>query len=168
MIIYKEISNLNKKFPLLNEEKILLGTDGSVTNILEILFEDVCKVETINQKIVDNVNYREVILKVNNIPLVYAISKTPFKNIEEENLREEIKKDLLSADIPIGKIIRKHNLETRREIKYIGIAELDDRLKSLLKTKHNKLPKRTYNIIYKNKLLMEITEIFAIRGKLVD
>ncbi|CAB3288006.1 conserved protein of unknown function [Methanocaldococcus lauensis] len=168
MIIYKEISNLNKKFPLLNEEKILLGTDGSVTNILEILFEDVCKVETINQKIVNNTNYREVILKVNETPLVYAISKTPFKNIEEENLREEIKKDLLSADIPIGKIIRKHNLETRREIKYIGIAELDDRLKSLLKTKYNKLPKRTYNIIYKNKILMEITEIFAIRGKLVD
>ncbi|CAB3288826.1 conserved protein of unknown function [Methanocaldococcus lauensis] len=168
MIIYKEISKLNKKFPLLNEEKILLGTDGSVTNILEILFEEVCKVETINQKIVNNTNYREVILKVNETPLVYAISKTPFKNIEEENLREEIKKDLLSADIPIGKIIRKHNLETRREIKYIGIAELDDRLKSLLKTKHNKLPKRTYNIIYKNKILMEITEIFAIRGKLVD
>ncbi|WP_456374570.1 chorismate pyruvate-lyase family protein [Methanocaldococcus sp.] len=168
MIIYKEISKLNKKFPLLNEEKILLGTDGSVTNILEILFEDVCKVETINQKIVNNTNYREVILKVNETPLVYAISKTPFKNIEEENLREEIKKDLLSADIPIGKIIRKHNLETRREIKYIGIAELDDRLKSLLKTKHNKLPKRTYNIIYKNKILMEITEIFAIRDKLAD
>ncbi|XRO76362.1 chorismate pyruvate-lyase family protein [Methanocaldococcus sp. 10A] len=168
MIIYKEISKLNKKFPLLNEEKILLGTDGSVTNILEILFEDVCKVETINQKIVNNTNYREVILKVNEIPLVYAISKTPFKNIEEENLREEIKKDLLSADIPIGKIIRKHNLETRRDIKYIGIAELDDRLKSLLKTKYNKLPKRTYNIIYKNKVLMEITEIFAIRDKLAD
>ncbi|MCQ6254132.1 chorismate pyruvate-lyase family protein [Methanocaldococcus sp.] len=168
MIIYKEISKLNKKFPLLNEEKILLGTDGSVTNILEILFEEVCKVETINQKIVNNTNYREVILKVNETPLVYAISKTPFKNIEEENLREEIKKDLLSADIPIGKIIRKHNLETRREIKYIGIAELDDRLKSLLKTKHNKLPKRTYNIIYKNKILMEITEIFAIRDKLAD
>ena len=152
----------------MNEEKILLGTDGSVTNILEILFEEVCKVETINQKIVNNTNYREVILKVNETPLVYAISKTPFKNIEEENLREEIKKDLLSADIPIGKIIRKHNLETRREIKYIGIAELDDRLKSLLKTKHNKLPKRTYNIIYKNKILMEITEIFAIRDKLAD
>ncbi|AIJ05937.1 hypothetical protein JH146_1094 [Methanocaldococcus bathoardescens] len=166
MIIYKEISKLNKKFRLLNEEKILLGTDGSVTNILEILFEDICKVETINQKIVDNTNYREVILKVNDIPLVYAISKTPFKNIEEENLREEIKKDLLSADIPIGKIIRKYNLETRREIKSIGIAEVDERLKTLLKTNYNQLPKRTYNIIYKNKILMEITEIFAIRGKL--
>lgn len=167
MIIYKEIAKLNKTFPLMNEEKILLGTDGSVTNILEILFEGECKVETINQKIVDNTNYREVVLKVNDLPLVYAISKTPFKNIEEENLREEIKRDLLSADIPIGKIIRKHNLETRREIKFIGIAEIDDYLKSILKTNYSKLPKRTYNIIYKNKTLMEITEIFAIRGKLV-
>ena len=73
---------------------------------------------------------------------------------------------MLSADIPIGKIIRKHNLETRREIKSIGIAEIDDYLKNLLKTNHSRLPKRTYNIIYKNKILMEITEIFAIRGKL--
>ncbi|ACV24982.1 chorismate pyruvate-lyase family protein [Methanocaldococcus fervens] len=166
MIVYKEIAELNKRFPLLNEEKILLGTDGSVTNILEILFEGDCKVETINQKIVDNTNYREVILKVNNIPLVYAISKTPFKNIEEENLREEIKRDLLSADIPIGKIIRKHNLETRREIKFIGIEKVDERLKTLLKTNYAQLPKRTYNIIYKNKILMEITEVFCIRGKL--
>ena len=84
----------------------------------------------------------------------------------EEGLREEIKRDLLSADIPIGKIIRKHNLETRREIKSISIAEIDDYLKILLKTNHSRLPKRTYNIIYKNKILMEITEIFAIRGKL--
>ena len=165
MIIYREIAKLNKTFPLLNEEKILLGTDGSITNILEILFEGECRVETINQKIVDNTNYREVILKVNDLPLVYAVSKTPFKNIEE-GLRDEIKRDLLSADIPIGKIIRKHNLETRREIKSIGIAEIDDYLKTLLKTNHSRLPKRTYNIIYKNKILMEITEIFAIRGKL--
>ena len=79
MIIYREIAKLNKTFPLLNEEKILLGTDGSITNILEILFEGECRVETINQKIVDNTNYREVILKVNDLPLVYAVSKTPFK-----------------------------------------------------------------------------------------
>ncbi|ACX72484.1 MAG: DUF98 domain-containing protein [Methanococci archaeon] len=166
MIVYKEIAKLNRIFPLLNEEKILLGTDGSITNILEILFEDACSVETIKQVILNNTNYREVVLKVNEIPLVYAISKTPFKNIEEENLREEIKKDLLSADIPIGKIIRKHNLETRREIIKIGIAEINSDLKKILKTSHNRLPKRTYNIIYKNKILMEITEVFAIRGKL--
>ncbi|WP_423792783.1 chorismate pyruvate-lyase family protein [Methanocaldococcus indicus] len=164
-MIYKKIANLNKEFKLLNEEKILLGTDGSVTNILEILFEDECKVKTINQYIKDNINYREVILKVRDVPLVYAISKTPFENIEDD-LRDEIKRDLLSADIPIGKIIKKYNLETRREIKEVGIKKLDNYLKNLLKTNYDYLPKRTYNIIYKNKILMEICEIFAIRGRL--
>ncbi|ENN96332.1 hypothetical protein J422_02589 [Methanocaldococcus villosus KIN24-T80] len=164
MKIYEKISELNKKFPLLNEEKILLGTDGSVTNILEILFEGECVVKTLSQKVINNVNYREVILSVKE-PLVYAVSKTPFKNIEY-GLREEIKRDLLSADIPIGKILRKYNLETRREIINIDIAKLDNRLKTLLNTEYDELPKRTYHIIYKNRILMIITEIFAIRGKL--
>ncbi len=166
MIIYKEISNLNKIFPLLNEEKILLGTDGSVTNILEILFEDFCKVRTISQKIVNDTNIREVILEIKGTPLVYAISKTSFKNIDEEILREDIKKDLLSADIPIGKIIKKYNLETRREIFYIGIKKLNNYLKSILKVDYDYLPMRRYYIIYKNKVLMEICEIFAIRGRI--
>ncbi|ADG13685.1 protein of unknown function DUF98 [Methanocaldococcus infernus ME] len=161
MKIYKRIAEINKEFPLLNEEKILLGTDGSVTNILEILFEGDCEVKTISQRIVNDVNYREVILKVKN-PLVYAKSITPLKLIEED-LREEIKKDLLSADIPIGKIIKKHNLETRREIKEIKIEKISDRVKRLLNVNYNYLPMRKYNIIYKGKAIMEICEIFAIR-----
>ncbi|WP_456472433.1 chorismate--pyruvate lyase family protein [Methanocaldococcus sp.] len=162
MKVYKRIAEINKSFPLLNEEKILLGTDGSVTNILEILFEDECMVKTLSQKIVDNVNYREVILLVKSKPLVYAKSIVPLNNIEKE-LREEIKKDLLLADIPIGKILKRHNLETRREIKEISIIKLDDKVKDILKVSYNKLPMRKYNIILKGKPIMEIMEIFAIR-----
>lgn len=159
---YKVINELSKKYPLRNEEKILLGTDGSITNILEILFNDEVVVKTIYQEIINNVNYRSVILKIKEIPVVYATSKIPLKNINDDNVRKNIKKDLLSADIPIGKILKIHNLETRREIRNIDYKEIDDTVKSYLKTDKKALPQRTYNIIYNNKVLMEITEIFNV------
>ncbi|WP_048055613.1 chorismate--pyruvate lyase family protein [Methanotorris igneus] len=161
MKIYERIRELSRKYGLRNEEKMILGTDGSVTNLLEILFEGDVIVKTINQKIVDDVNYRTVILEVNDIPLVYATSKTPFKNIEH-GLRESIKRDLLSADIPIGRILKMHNLETRREIIDIDVKEVDKEVRKLLKTDRKILPQRTYNIIHNNKILMQITEIFNV------
>ncbi|AEH07289.1 chorismate pyruvate-lyase family protein [Methanothermococcus okinawensis] len=159
---YKVINELSKKYHLRNEEKILLGTDGSITNILEILFNDEVVVKTIYQEIINNVNYRSVILEIKGIPLIYATSKIPLKNINDDNIRENIKKDLLSADIPIGKILKIHNLETRREIKNIYYGDIDNTVKLYLKTDKNALPQRTYDIIYNNRVLMEITEIFNI------
>ena len=157
---YRVINELSKRYPLRNEEKMLLGTDGSVTNLLEILFNDEITVETISQKIVDGVNHRSVILKIKNIPLVYATSKIPLKNIQNKTLRDNIRRDLLSADIPIGKILKIHNLETRREIVDISCKEVEEPVRRYLNTERRILPQRTYNIIYRGKVLMEITEIF--------
>ena len=56
------IGDLSKMHGLKNEEKILLGTDGSITNLLEILFGGEVFVETLYQEITDNVNYRSVLL----------------------------------------------------------------------------------------------------------
>ncbi len=151
------------KYNLKNEEKIFLGTDGSITNLLEILFDGEVVVETISQTTINNTYYRTVLLKINNNPLIYANSKISLKTIKDINLRDTISKDLLLADIPIGKILKSHNLETRREIKSIEYTKLSEKIKLHLKTKNNYLPNRTYHIIYKNKVLMEITEIFNIK-----
>ncbi|MBW9220043.1 DUF98 domain-containing protein [Methanothermococcus sp. SCGC AD-155-N22] len=159
---YRIINELSKKYSLRNEEKMLLGTDGSVTNLLEILFNDEITVETISQKIVDGINYRSVILKIKDTPLVYATSKIPLKSIEDKTLRDNIRRDLLSADIPIGKILKIHNLETRREIVDISCKEVEEPVRRYLNTERRILPQRTYNIIYKGKVLMEITEIFNV------
>ena len=159
---YKIINELSKRYPLRNEEKMLLGTDGSVTNLLEILFNREVTVETITQRIVDCVNYRSVILKIEDTPLIYATSKIPLRNIEDKTLRDSIKRDLLSADIPIGKILKMHNLETRREIVDISCREVGEPVRRYLHTERRILPQRTYNIIYRGKVLMEITEIFNV------
>jgi chorismate-pyruvate lyase len=71
-------------------------------------------------------------------------------------------KDLLSADIPIGKILKIHNLETRREIKNITYSNINKNVQQYLKTTKTELPQRTYNIIYKNNILMELIEIFNV------
>ncbi|MDK2790972.1 MAG: hypothetical protein PWP15_1481 [Methanothermococcus sp.] len=160
---YVVIKELSRKHGLKNEEKILLGTDGSITNLLEILFECEVVVKTIYQEIMDDINHRTVVLEVEGIPLIYAVSKIPLKNIEEDHIREGIKRDLLSADIPIGKILKIHNLETRREIVNIDVKEITEEVQVLLKTNKKILPQRTYNIIHKNKVLMEITEVFNVR-----
>lgn len=161
--LYKIINDLSKKYNLKNEEKILLGTDGSITNILEILFNREVVVKTISQKIINETNHREVILKIEDKPLIYAISKIPLRNIEDKGLRENIKRDLLSADIPIGKILKMHNLETRREIIDISYKEPPIEVKEYLKIEDNiKLPMRTYKIIFKKNTLMIITEIFNV------
>lgn len=159
---YRIINELARRYPLRNEEKMLLGTDGSVTNLLEILFNREVTVETITQRIVDCVNYRRVILKIEDTPLIYATSKIPLRNIEDKTLRDSIKRDLLSADIPIGKILKMHNLETRREIVDISCREVGEPVRRYLNTERRVLPQRTYNIIYRGKVLMEITEIFNV------
>ena len=43
--------------------------------------------------------------------LIYALSQTPVAR-----LSPEFKDDLMKADIPIGRIIRQHKIEARREI----------------------------------------------------
>ena len=109
-------------------QKFLLGTDGSVTQILEAITGKQVVIETRVQKIIaadpttaellgigqgDPVNYRIVEIKTpaSGEVLIYAISHTPLAR-----LSPEFKDDLMKADIPIGRIIQNHRIEARREI----------------------------------------------------
>ncbi len=109
-------------------QKFLLGTDGSVTQILESITGKNVVIKTLVQKIVpadrmaaehldieagDPVNFRVVEIKTEESGevLIYAVSHTPVNR-----LSPEFKDDLLKADIPIGKIISQHKIEARREI----------------------------------------------------
>ena len=109
-------------------QKILLSTDGSVTQLLGSNTGNPVTVKTLVQEIVpadaetagrvevhvgDPVNHRVVELRdtVTNDVLIYAISETPV-----DRLSPSFKKDLMMANIPIGKIIKHHHIEARREI----------------------------------------------------
>ncbi|MFA4849487.1 MAG: beta-ribofuranosylaminobenzene 5'-phosphate synthase [Methanoregula sp.] len=154
-------------------QKILLGTDGSVTQLLESITGNPVTVKTLVQEIVpadaqtaervdvcmgDPVNHRVVELRdtVTNDVLIYAISETPV-----ERLSPSFKQDLMMADIPIGKIIKQHHIEARREIlsARVTAATLETgRIFSLCQKEP--VLSRQYQIIHKDKPLIFIEEQF--------
>lgn len=165
-----EINNLETKVGgLSNTQKILLATDGSVTRILDVLKGEV-GVKTLVQEFQkadghiskkldisegDNINYRVVVIGTDE-PLIYAISYIPV-----DRLTNNFKEDLIRADIPIGRILKKHDVESRREVESVGVEEPDDELKKIFKTDALMLT-RTYNIIRNNEILIQIKETFPI------
>ncbi|MCQ2970596.1 chorismate lyase [Methanobrevibacter gottschalkii] len=153
-----------------NTQKILLTTDGSITAILDVLygkitlstldqhFEDAdeyhAKLVNVNKG--DEINYREVIMHRNGKPLIYAISHIPLSRCTKE-----VCADLIRADIPIGRILKNYNIESRREINNIYIEKPNETLKELFGTDEDMLA-RDYVIINHDKILMWIKEVFPI------
>lgn len=148
--------------------RICAGTDGSVTQLLEVLTGRSVKVETISQGVIkatkeiarlldietgEDVNDRLVTLKVDDIVYVLAKSLSPINRIPRG-----VRDDLMRADIPIGKILREHKLETRRDILKMEIVHRDF---------FGELPvlSREYKIIYENAVLMWINECFPVDGR---
>jgi len=145
--------------------RICAGTDGSVTLLLELLTGKTVKVVTLEQKIIkattdvaglleieagDDVNSRLVTLNADGTAYVLAKSLAAVKRMPPA-----VSSDLMRADIPIGRILREHKLETRRDIlkmEIVGRKFFGD------------IPvlSREYNIIYNNRILMWINECFPV------
>lgn len=168
--VMEKINELEKKIGNLSSaQKILLATDGSVTTILEVLKGHI-NVNTLIQefresddesardlgiKKGDIINYRAVIMSSKfEEPLIHAISLTPVKKLDNN-----FKEDLLKADIPIGRILKKYSIESRREITHIGAFKPDNELKKIFNTDSIMLT-RSYNIIYQREVLIRIKETF--------
>jgi len=154
-------------------QKFLLGTDGSVTQILEAITGKQVVIETQVQEIIaadpttaehlgitqgDPVNYRIVEIKTaaSREVLIYAISYTPIAR-----LSKEFKDDLMKADIPIGRIIQNHRIEARREIlnaRVFPASEEAGRIFSICS--HEPLLSRQYRIIHGGEPLIFIEEQF--------
>lgn len=149
--------------------RILLTTDGSVTTIIEAYTQKKVEIETLEQKIMpanaeiarilkvsegDDVNYRVVYLKVGREIYAKAISYTPLKRLENS-----FREDLMRADIPIGKILKKHSIEARREINW-GKIIFDNELGREFGVVKPMFLVRNYNIIHKGEILINITEYF--------
>ena len=161
----KEIEN--KLGSLSSAQKILLATDGSVTTILDVLKGHV-NIRTLVQEfkkadeqaaslldieVGDTINYRVVVIEGEE-PLIYAISMIPV-----ERLDNDFKEDLIRADIPIGRILRKHNIESRREIKSVSVEESTPQMREIFSNSAPMLT-RTYNIIHKDEVLIWLMETF--------
>lgn len=154
-------------------QKMLLGTDGSVTSLLEVITGDEVGIETIAQKVVkanstvagelnirvgDQVNYRVVKLKNSRTgeTLIYAVSYTPLDRLEPR-----FRDDLMRADIPIGVILQRHRIESRRDITDTGYAVADGGMSDLFRIFPKELMlNRSYRIIRGGEPLIMISESF--------
>ncbi|MFZ2410659.1 MAG: chorismate pyruvate-lyase family protein [Candidatus Methanoperedens sp.] len=145
--------------------RICAGTDGSVTQLLEMLTGKTVDVKTLEQGVIkaapdiaklldieagDEVNSRLVTLNAGGTVYALAKSLAPLKRMPQP-----VRDDLMKADIPIGKILREHKLETRRDIINMEIVQRDF---------FGDVPvlSREYRIIYENKALMWINECFPV------
>ncbi len=165
--IEKEIGHLS---PL---QKILLGTDGSVTRLLEAITGKQVVITTRLQEIISAtpaiaqklaipagscVNHRVVEIKNEGSGevLIYAISYAPI-----DRLSIEFRNDLIRADIPIGKIINQHQIEARREILSADAGPASGEAAEIFRMFRNEpLLSREYQIIHGGQPLIVIQEQF--------
>lgn len=148
--------------------RICAGTDGSVTLLLELLTGKAVTVSTLEQSVIkatpdiaglleiedgDEVNNRLVTLSANGTVYVLAKSLSAINRMPHE-----VRSDLMRADIPIGRILREHKIETRRDILKIEMVRSEF---------FGDVPvlSREYRIIYKGKALMWINECFPVDGR---
>ncbi len=154
-------------------QKILPGTDGSVTRLQETitgkqivittrLQEIISATPTIAQKLGiparSCVNHRVVEIKNEGSGevLIYAISYTPI-----DRLPPEFRNDLIRADIPIGKIINRHQIEAHREILSADARPASGEAAEIFRMFRNEpLLSREYQIIHGGRPLIVIQEQF--------
>ncbi len=153
-------------------QRLLLFTDGSVTTLLEVMTGKPVTVTTLVQRIVeadserataldieegDNINYRVVVLRNQGEerPLIYAESFAPIAR-----LQKEFRHDLMKADVPIGRIMKQRQIESRREIRDVEVV-CNKELSDLFGVPHDvDMLSRTYDIISNGLVLMRIHETF--------
>jgi chorismate-pyruvate lyase len=102
----------------------------------------------------DEINYRVVLIHKDDVPLIRAESYIPLKKLDTD-----FKKELITSEAAIGIILKKQNVETRREILSVGI-ECGDKAKDIFKNSDSLLS-RTYKIIRGGETLIWIKEIFS-------
>jgi len=154
-------------------QKLLLTTDGSITNTLEVLTGNEVKIETIYQAIGradeylaerlniskgDEINERIVRIcnSINDKTLIYAKSYAPLKRANDP-----FSNDLFKADIPIGKILERYKIESRREIKDINFLHADKKISQVFGIFEKEiLLWRNYSIIKDGEILIDIYEMF--------
>jgi beta-ribofuranosylaminobenzene 5'-phosphate synthase len=154
-------------------QKILLSTDGSVTSLLEAIEGEEVTITTLSQEVVpadtdtaaeleiragNEVNHRVVELRNSRTGeiLIFAVSDTPL-----ERLEPGFRSDLMRADIPIGRILKKHSIESRREISDMGVRAADKAMSRIFGVpEQDPLLFRKYRIIRQGKPFISIEEVF--------
>lgn len=170
----KQGSTINPK-DLTSFQRILLTTDGTVTEVLEACFWERMKVVKLFQDYFEvdhdipsleigkgwNVLLRKILLrgKLSQKNHIYAESV-----IVPDRLDDDIKDGLLNSNKPIGTLILENRLETFREILDCGKEKAHGAAEYFDVKKNNYLIYRTYRVFANRAPIMLITEKFPENG----
>jgi len=151
-------------------QKILLTTDGTVTDLIALYTGESIKVKKVGQKMFlgdDRHEFfcppdtplleRDVLLCGNNKNYLYAESVFVFGL-----LSRSIQYKLLETDCPIGLMWKEEKLETYRDILFHK-TEICDKVSSYFNVPpRTPILSRTYSIYHQGKILGTITEKFPV------
>lgn len=165
----REVEKQNN-IKLSTTQKIVLSTNGSLSSILNALFgeihlftlrqhfkkanKEIAEKVEVNEG--DEVHHREIIVHKHGLPLMYALSYLP-----KSRCSDGIIEDLVGEKLVIGRIIRKHRIETFREITNISIEKATPTLKELFQTNEMMLT-REYIMIHDGKIFLWTKESYPI------
>ena len=161
---------MEKRITFSNTQKVLLSIEGSITAILDVLYDTVGifvlqkyfenadeeKAKLLNVNEGDEIHYREVIIHGRGKPMIYALSF-----IALSRCKKEAHDDVISGEIPVGKMLKKYEIESRREIRDIYVEKPNATLKELFKTDEDFIS-REYVIIENKEIVMFTKESFPI------
>jgi chorismate-pyruvate lyase len=161
----------NEGTPLSTFQRVLLMTDGTVTDVLEVYAGEAIRVVILDQRFEDpssdppelNAEGAERLLH-RTVLLQGAISGTNFIHAESviapDRLPSEILEGLLETGRPIGRLLNQGRIETFREIVGVGYEPAGDCAAYFgIETTAN-LVSRTYRIHVAQRPVMRITEKF--------
>ena len=159
--------------PLSTLQRVLLMTDGTVTDVLEAYANEPIRVKKLNQTfdIVDSeqpeldlpsterVLRREVLLHgvASGKNFLYADSV-----LWPDELHPELVAGLLGSDTPLGRLLAKYRVETFREIVALGFEPAGPCAGYFEIDPTTKLVFRTYRIIINGRPVVRITEKFPV------
>ena len=148
----KAVSNSN----LSQKLNILLHTDGTVTDLLELIVNEDIYLEKASESINENnsILNREIYLIGSQTKMRWVFAKS---KIYLNQLPENFSKDLLNKSIPIGTLWNRYKLET-----YKQVTEVFEESNTELFENNQSLICRSYQVYSNKQLIMEITEKFPI------
>ncbi len=159
--------------PLSTFQRILLMTDGTVTDVLEAYANEPIRVVKLAQsfdavdssqpelerRTADRVLRRSILLQGahSGTNFVYADSV-----LTPDHLHPDVVEGLLVSDKPLGRLIAEHRIETFREILALGFEPAGACAQHFGIDPATKLVFRTYRILVSHRPIVRITEKFPV------
>lgn len=150
-------------------QKVMMKTDGTVTDLVALYTGDTIKVNVLRQQIMtetpaflglsseDSVLRRIVLLRGKANSYVYAESLFVF-----DRLSDYVQQNLVETDLPIGLLWKQEKFESYREILDITLEKNHAVAKYFNESSDVELLSRTYAIYSDKRILGIITEKFPI------